>query len=99
MQSAACPKQTCLECAGPDTFTRCLAGRQLAFLIRQLDYKHLSTILPLVLPYVHAIVKDPSPSVQRYGLHALQHVATGTAMWHTTKCRFTVSAFNFCLPA
>lgn len=62
---------------GPDSFTRSLAARQLAFLIRQLDYKHLTSILPMALPYILATVKDPSPNVQCYGLQALQHVATG----------------------
>lgn len=66
-----------LPCAGPDAFTRRLAGRQLAFLLRQLDYRHLSGLLPSALPYVLDIVKDPSPSVQCYGLHALHHIATG----------------------
>ncbi len=63
--------------AEPDTFARCLAGRQLAFLIRQLDYQQLGSILPLALPCVSATVKDQSPAVQCYGLQALQHVATG----------------------
>ena len=67
---------------GPDTFTRCLAGRQLAFLIRQLDYKHLASILPLTLPYVLATVKDLSTQVQCYGLHALHHIATGAVHQH-----------------
>ena len=63
--------------AGPDTFSRCLAGRQLAFLIRQLDYKQLGSVLSAALPCVLATVKDQSPAVQCYGLHALRHIAQG----------------------
>lgn len=67
------------ECSvlGPGSFTRSLAARQLAFLIRHLDYQHLTSILSPALPYVFASAKDPSPNVQCYGLQALQHVATG----------------------
>ena len=63
--------------SGPDSFTRSLAARQLAFLIRQLDYQHLTSVLQPALPYVIASVKDPSPNVQCYGLQALRHLATG----------------------
>ncbi|KAL0020877.1 hypothetical protein WJX77_004791 [Trebouxia sp. C0004] len=60
---------------GPDTFTRCLAGRQLAFLVRQLGYQQLSTVLPAALPCILATIKDQPPAVQCYGLHALRHIA------------------------
>ncbi len=54
-----------------------MAGRQLAFLIRQLGYQQLGTILPAALPCVLATTKDQSPAVQCYGLHALRHIAEG----------------------
>ena len=72
--------------AGPDTFTRCLAARQLAYLIRQLPYKQLSKAVSLVLPCVIAAVKDQSPSVQVYGLQALQYIATGSKCSALTCC-------------
>ncbi|KAL3150892.1 hypothetical protein ABBQ32_000642 [Trebouxia sp. C0010 RCD-2024] len=57
---------------GPDAFTRCLAGRQLAFLLRQLDYRHLTGLLPSALPYVLAIVKDPSRDLKDRWLRPCQ---------------------------
>ncbi len=54
-----------------------MAARQLAFLIRQLGYQQLGTILPAALPCVLATIKDQSPAVQSYGLHALRHIAEG----------------------
>ncbi|KAA6425014.1 MAG: hypothetical protein FRX49_05188 [Trebouxia sp. A1-2] len=69
-EKAQVPKES-----GPDAFTRCLAARQLAFLVRQLGYQQLGTILPAALPCVLATVKDQSPAVQCYGLHALRHIS------------------------
>ena len=72
-------QQPNLHSAGPGTFQRCLAARQLACLVRQLDYEHLKGQVDRVLPHLVAVVKDQAPSVQSYGLHALQHLAKGTS--------------------
>ena len=66
-----------MRVAGPGTFHRSLAARQLACLVRQLDYQHLSGQVDRLMPHLIAVVKDQAPSVQCYGLHALQHLAKG----------------------
>jgi hypothetical protein len=54
--------------SGPSTFQRCLAARQLAWLVQQQQQGSLSEDLTgLLLPLLLATADDPSPSVQRYG--------------------------------
>lgn len=63
--------------AGPGTFARVLAARQMAWWIRQLDYNSLASVIGLAIPCILAAVDDASPAVQCMGLWALHHLATG----------------------
>lgn len=78
------------------TFQRCLLARQMACLVRQLDYQHLSMQIDRLLPQLITVVKDQAPAVQCYGLHALHHLATGQSSAQTevhSKC-FVVHALQ-----
>lgn len=59
--------------SGPGTFQRCLAARQLAWLLQQLQPPALTAPdnLGLLLPLILAVADDPSPSVRQYGHAAL----------------------------
>lgn len=71
---------------GPDTFKRCLAARQLAWIIQQLQAPHLAQdTCGLLLPLVLATADDPAPAVQQYG-HAMLswiavHCQAGSLSW------------------
>ncbi|KAL4856363.1 hypothetical protein ACK3TF_003167 [Chlorella vulgaris] len=62
--------------SGPENFERTVATGQLAWLIRQLSGRWLSTAASITLPVLLAIVEDPFPAVQACGLWAVQHLAT-----------------------
>ena len=52
-------------------------ARQLAWWLQQLGSAGLQALLPRALPLMLACMEDPSPPVQRMGLAAFQHLATG----------------------
>ena len=58
---------------GPAPFQRCLAARQLAWLVQQLQPPTLTAphTLGLLLPLILAVADDHSPSVRQYGHAAL----------------------------
>ena len=58
-------------------FARAAAAQQLAWLLRRLGYASLGGVIGLALPCISAAAQDPSPAVQRQGLWALHHLATG----------------------
>lgn len=58
-------------------FERAVAAQQLAWLVRRLGYEALGGIVGFALPCISAAAADPSPAVQRQGLWALHHLATG----------------------
>ncbi len=64
--------------AGPDVFERAVAAQQLAWCVRRVGYKGLGALVGFALPVVMAAAEDVSPAVQRQGLWALHHLATGT---------------------
>jgi hypothetical protein len=59
--------------SGPSTFHRCLAARQLAWLVQQLQPPAFTEphTLGLLLPLILAVADDPSPTVRQYGHAAL----------------------------
>lgn len=62
---------------GPDVFERAKAAQQLAWAVRRLGYRALAGVVNYGLPVILAAANDPSPAVQRQGLWALHHLATG----------------------
>lgn len=57
------------------TFTRTLAARQLAWLVRRLVHPFLGAQLPVLLPLVLACADEGAPSVAWQGLEALRHIS------------------------
>ncbi|KAG2425374.1 hypothetical protein HXX76_013788 [Chlamydomonas incerta] len=61
--------------SGPDTFTRALATRRLAWMLLRCRHPFSSEALRLALPLLLAASDDPSPGVAAYGVAALHAVA------------------------
>ncbi len=59
-------------------FERAVAAQQLAWCIRRVSYRGLGAVVGFALPVIMASAEDASPAVQRQGLWALYHLATGT---------------------
>lgn len=53
--------------AGPATYSRSLAARQLAWLVRQLERRTLAPAVHCILPALLAMLDDPSPFVESQG--------------------------------
>ncbi|GFR48243.1 hypothetical protein Agub_g10106 [Astrephomene gubernaculifera] len=60
---------------GPDTFTRAVAARRLAWLLMRSRHPFVGEALRLALPAVLACCDDPAPGVGQYGISMLHAVA------------------------
>ncbi|GLI60462.1 hypothetical protein VaNZ11_002620, partial [Volvox africanus] len=60
---------------GPDTFTRAVAGRRLAWLLLRSRHPFVGEALRTSLPAVLACCDDPAPGVVQYGVAALHTAA------------------------
>ena len=69
-------------CAGPSSFRRVLAARQLAWWVSQLQYRALEACFGQLLPLMLACMDDPSAPVQCLGLCMVRHLAQGVLFHH-----------------